>query len=118
MNSDRKITIPTLVRIKPGAFERVGVYAARHGLRRAVVLFSSDLPAPLCQRLEVALRGSGVEVVKWEPISEPSFEQAQAVFGALPSDVDAIFGVGGGKALETAKHLLKSDRTLYQVFSD
>ena len=51
MNYQRQITIPNLVRIKPGALDRMGLYATRHELRRVVVFLSRDLPATLSERL-------------------------------------------------------------------
>lgn len=105
MNTQRQICIPTLVRIKPGALDRLGIYAVRHGFRRVVVFPSQDLPAELLRRLEVTLRESGVEILRQQPVQQASLEQAQALFAELPSTAQAIIGLGGGKALDTAKYV-------------
>jgi glycerol-1-phosphate dehydrogenase [NAD(P)+] len=105
MIHQRQITIPTLVRIKPGALDRMGLYATRHEFRRVVVLGSEDLPKAVSDRLKKALGASGVEILQWQPISQASFEQAQTLFAALPADAQAIIGLGGGKALDTAKYV-------------
>jgi glycerol-1-phosphate dehydrogenase [NAD(P)+] len=105
MMSRRQITIPTLVRIKPGALDRMGIYAVRHGLRQVVVLASHELPGPLSLRLQDAFKTSGVEILQWSEVAEASFEQTQGVFGALPAGAQVIVGLGGGKALDTAKYV-------------
>jgi glycerol-1-phosphate dehydrogenase [NAD(P)+] len=78
-----------------------------------VVLVSRDLPADLPKRLESALRESGVESLKWQPVSDASFEQAQSIFSELPATVQAIIGLGGGKALDTAKYVAFLGRLPY-----
>jgi glycerol-1-phosphate dehydrogenase [NAD(P)+] len=105
MNAQRQIHIPTLVRIKPGALDRMGIYARRHELGRVVVLLSEALPEHLVDRLDRALADSGIEVLLRQPVREASLEQAQTLFAALPSRAQAVIGLGGGKALDTAKYV-------------
>lgn len=105
MLTPRQIAIPSLVRVKPGALDRVGIYARRQAFRRLVVLYSSDLPAPLLARLDAALAAEHIEVRSRLPIDTASFEQAEAVFKTLPGGTDAILGIGGGKTLDVAKYV-------------
>ena len=104
MNVQRLINIPTLVRVKPGALGRTGLYLARHDLKRVVVLLSQDLPAAISGEFDRGLQQEGIEVLQSHTISEASFEQAQAVFAKLPGRAQAVVGLGGGKALDTAKY--------------
>ncbi len=101
----KQVALPVLVRVKPGALDRVGIYAQRHGFRRVVVLHPPDLPAPLLTRLDTALAGSSIEVKQKLGVEQASFEQAQAIFRKLPGAVDAIVGLGGGKTLDVAKYV-------------
>jgi glycerol-1-phosphate dehydrogenase [NAD(P)+] len=105
MQGALRVTIPALVRIKPGALDRAGLYAARLGARRVTVLFSQGLVSPLPSRLEAALRSAGIEIDRSLAIEEASFEQSEAVFAELPAKSDVIVGVGGGKALDVAKYV-------------
>ena len=52
----KQTTVPTLVRVKPGALDRMGIYAERLGLMQVVLLFSSDLNESLLGRLIASLR--------------------------------------------------------------
>ena len=47
----KQVTIPALVRVKPGALDRMGIYARRHDFKRVVLLYSSDLQPALLARM-------------------------------------------------------------------
>jgi glycerol-1-phosphate dehydrogenase [NAD(P)+] len=103
--SARHIDIPTLVRLKPGALDRTGIYARRHGLSRLVVLHSADLPADLLRRLDDGLAAEGVTVLERRPVEGASFDGARELFARLPAATRAVLGLGGGKALDVAKYV-------------
>jgi glycerol-1-phosphate dehydrogenase [NAD(P)+] len=97
--------IPALVRIKPGALDRLGVYLARAGHARVVLLVSTGLQPALRQRLDASLAKEGITPVAAEEVDEASFERATALFTRLPSGCQAIIGLGGGRALDVAKYV-------------
>ena len=101
----RQISIPALVRAKPGALDRMGVYAQRHALHRVVLVFSQDLQPALLDRMAAALEHERIATLQRLPANEASFEQAERLFKQLPDGADAIIGFGGGKALDVAKYL-------------
>lgn len=99
------IRIPELVRIKPGALDRLGLYLARPGFRRVVLMMSEGLPAELPARVRASLDAHTIETAGFHEISTASFEEASALLGALPGGCQALVGMGGGKALDTAKYV-------------
>jgi len=105
MWTQRQVTIPALVRVKPGALDRLGIYARRHSFRRVAVFLSQDLPPSFPTRLDAALGSEKVEVAARATVSEASLEAAQEFFAKLPQPLDAILGLGGGKALDVAKYV-------------
>ncbi len=98
-------TLPNLVRIKPGALARLGVYLRRHGHLRVVLLETAELSPPLVAMVEASLRIEGVSVRDLCAITENTFDAALALFQGLQCGTDAIVGVGGGKALDVAKYV-------------
>jgi glycerol-1-phosphate dehydrogenase [NAD(P)+] len=100
----KQVSIPTLVRVKRGALDRIGIYARRHEFKRVVLLHSQDLLPALLHRLKTALSNEGIELRQTLAISAASFEQAETLFKQLPT-ADAIVGLGGGKALDVAKYV-------------
>ncbi len=101
----RQVTIPALVRIKPGALDRLGVYAQRYSFERVAFLYSEGLPEPLLSRATRSLAERRVQVVDDAAVTDASFEGAYERFKALPPRTQAVIGVGGGKALDVAKYV-------------
>ncbi len=99
------ISIPTLVRAKDGALDRLGIYLGRGGHRRVAVLVSKGLAAPLPDRLAAGLKGQSVEPVAWVEVANNDLESTARVFADLPKGASAVVGVGGGKALDVAKYV-------------
>jgi glycerol-1-phosphate dehydrogenase [NAD(P)+] len=100
-----QIAIPTLVRVKEGALDRLGIYLRRGGHCKVAVLLSKGLIAPLPERLAAALRDQSVEPIGWVEVSENDLESAARLFAELPKGASAVVGAGGGKALDVAKYV-------------
>lgn len=105
MSQPTQIVVPGLVRIKPGALARLGLYLRRAGHQRVLVLAGEGLPESIIAPLRKGLEEQGVETAGWITAAENSFESATAIFAAMPKKLKAIVGLGGGKALDTAKYL-------------
>ena len=105
MFNSTRVTIPTLVRIKPGALGRLGVYLGR-AQHEAVALFQSDgLAHEISGIVRESLHEAHISAVRWIDISDNRFECAITLFRELPAPVRAIVGLGGGKALDVAKYV-------------
>ncbi|EYF04720.1 iron-containing alcohol dehydrogenase family protein [Chondromyces apiculatus] len=100
----QQLAVPSLVRIKPGALDRVGLYLARDGHRRVALLISAGMLPEIGARVRESLAAHGVEVVRNDEVSDASFEHAASLFAGLPSPCAAVVGVGGGRALDVAKY--------------
>ncbi len=105
MHRPTQISIPTLVRVKEHALDRLGIYLERAGHRRVVVLISEGLHRPLHDRLSRALRERQIEVVGWNEAPTTELTSAVQLFAQLPSAATAVVGAGGGKALDVAKYV-------------
>jgi glycerol-1-phosphate dehydrogenase [NAD(P)+] len=98
-------SIPTLVRVKEGALHRTGLYLKRDNRANVVVLLSKGLVAPLPREIDASLRSQGITPFSTIEIEENSLERATNLFAKLPSTVDAVIGVGGGRAIDVAKYV-------------
>lgn len=105
MTSSRSISIPTLVRIKTGALDRCGIYLSRVPCRRVALLSSEGLPECLMGRVRDSLEREGIARVLDQSIRSSNLEEADQVARQISREADAIVGVGGGKALDSAKYI-------------
>lgn len=104
MIRNTQIAIPTLVRIKKFALDRLGVYAQRNEFKRVVLMMSPGLGNLITGKVHAAFAAEGIEIVSEHIIASSRLEIAQEIFQTLPVGIHAIFGVGGGKALDVAKY--------------
>lgn len=102
---ERQIEIPHLVRIKPGALDRAGIYLRRENFERIVLLISEGLPEQLVNRLQQSLQRESIEVLAMHTISAASIEVANQVIEEQTEFGDCLVGLGGGKALDATKYI-------------
>jgi glycerol-1-phosphate dehydrogenase [NAD(P)+] len=105
MHRPTQIAIPTVVRVKAGALDRLGIYLARGGHRAVTVLSSQGLPRLVVDRVARSLKSQSVEAVAWIEVVHNDIEATAALFAGLPTTASAVVGVGGGKALDVAKYV-------------
>jgi glycerol-1-phosphate dehydrogenase [NAD(P)+] len=105
MLAPKQTTIPSLVRVKPGALDRLGIYAERQEFNKIALFVSHDLDERLLRRLTVSLRESKIEIVLETRVDSIRFETVTDLFRDCPRNVDAIIGCGGGKALDVGKYI-------------
>jgi glycerol-1-phosphate dehydrogenase [NAD(P)+] len=101
----RSVDIPSLVRIKPGALDRIGIYLSRHRFERAALFYSEGLPEALIDRAVRGLESETVTLLERLEVRDNSVEEAQRIFARSSSRVEALIGLGGGKAVDVAKYV-------------
>lgn len=99
-----QINVPVLVRIKPWALARLGIYLKRSGFTHVLVLVG-QLPENLKETARASLETNHIQTGPWIEITDNSFEEVVGQFTLLPKKVAAVVGLGGGKALDMAKYL-------------
>lgn len=113
MLPSRQTVIPSLVRVKPHALDRMGIYAKRHAFDRVILLVSKDLDEKIVGRVTRAFSTDGIHLVERINVASASFEKAVELFERTTSKAEAIVGLGGGKALDVAKYLSHLARLPY-----
>src|SRR5262252_8721161 len=99
-----QINVPRLVRIKPGALQRLGLYLARSCMTPVALLHSEGLLQSILDIARQSLRDHGIALALFHEVKEASVEEAMRLLGAVPSSCKALIGVGGGKALDVTKY--------------
>lgn len=105
MTDVARIAIPSVVRVKVGALDRLGIYLGRHEHRRVLLMTSEGMLPDLLKRAEQSLANHGIVAVKTRWVEEASFELAAQILADVPRKVVAVVGLGGGRALDVAKYV-------------
>jgi glycerol-1-phosphate dehydrogenase [NAD(P)+] len=108
-----QIGLPTLVRVKDGALDRLGIYLQRAGLRRVAVIQSEGLIDSLSDRVRDSFQQYEIQAIQWMETGEISLQSAISQFSRLPAQVSAVVGLGGGRALDNAKYVASLGRLPY-----
>ena len=109
-----QIAIPSLVRVKPGALDRLGLYLKRSGHTKAMVVVSQGMIPEYLDRARRGMAEQGVACIDdWTEVGEASFETATRLFTNVRKETSAVIGLGGGKALDVAKYVAFLGRLPY-----
>jgi glycerol-1-phosphate dehydrogenase [NAD(P)+] len=105
-----QIGLPTLVRVKDGALDRLGLYLQRAQHNRIIVIQSDGLIHSLSERASQSLKEHSIDSAAWLEVTEISIDSAIRLYLQLPSRVSAVVGLGGGRALDVAKYVASLGR--------
>ncbi|MBC7189337.1 iron-containing alcohol dehydrogenase, partial [Candidatus Aerophobetes bacterium] len=98
--------IPWMIKFGEGAVEEIGYEIKNLGGKRALIITDPGIvKAGICQRVEKAVKDSGIEVEVWDKVEpEPSIEVFKECYRwAKGKDFDVVVGVGGGSSIDVAK---------------
>lgn len=99
------ITIPSLLRIKPGALAKLGKYLRNSGYLKIGLFTSDGIRGVVEPALSVSLDSSEIKIVYAETVTDNRIEDVFESAFAVPQGVDALVAVGGGKAIDFCKYI-------------
>ncbi|MDD4279361.1 MAG: iron-containing alcohol dehydrogenase family protein [Candidatus Sumerlaeales bacterium] len=109
------ISIPSVVRIKKGAIDRLGIYLARPQFTKVSFFYSPGIDS-IIDRARLSLKDNNITILDELLITDASFEHASELFTHLSSDCHACIGIGGGKALDVARYVsFLANKPFYSV---
>lgn len=107
---NKQINIPYLCKIGEGKFDKIGKYLTDKNFNRIALFWGEGMEQLFGKQLYASLEPHGVEVIAKQEVKFINIEEINRIAFNLSPDLDAVLGVGGGKALDFAKyaaHLLK-----------
>lgn len=107
---NKQINIPYLCKIGEGKFNKIGKYLIDKNFNRIALFWGEGMETLFGRQLSASLEPHGIDVIAKQEVRFINIEEITRIAFNLPPDLDAIVGIGGGKALDFAKytaHLLK-----------
>ena len=107
---NKQINIPYLLKIGEGKLAKVGKYLIDKNMINIAVFWGEGLEAVFGNGLNNSIQPYGINILYKQDVRFINIEEVTRVAFNLPNNLDAILGIGGGKALDFAKycaHLLK-----------
>ncbi len=100
----KQILIPSILKIAEGELNNLGKYLADKTFSNVAVFFSEGIEELFGEQIHKSLEHFGVKVVHKNIISDIHLENIINTAFEIPKSVDALIGVGGGKALDYSKY--------------
>ncbi|WP_294405823.1 iron-containing alcohol dehydrogenase family protein [uncultured Clostridium sp.] len=101
----QKIAIPSILEVGKGNISKVGSLIKKAQFEKVSICFGDGIEELFGDKIEKSLKDAGIEIVNVETIYNINFEEISAEAFNLPNDVDALIGVGGGKAIDAVKYM-------------
>jgi len=100
-----EIQIPTLLRMKPNALDKLGKYLHKAEFETIALFYGQGMEELLGERINASLCGSAISVVHQEIIGNNELEQVFKSTFQLPRKTKALVAVGGGMVIDYAKYI-------------
>ncbi|MFT8318875.1 MAG: iron-containing alcohol dehydrogenase family protein [Sporolactobacillus sp.] len=101
---NHQIVVPTLLDVRKGNMAEMGNLLNRHEFKKVVIFFGTGLTKMLGQTVFDSLKASGIEVLVHQEVSDIDIDTVVDHAFQLPAQTEAVIGIGGGKALDSAKY--------------
>jgi glycerol-1-phosphate dehydrogenase [NAD(P)+] len=99
-----KISIPSILKIYENALDDIGDHLKEANFDNIAVFYSAGIENIYGQRIENSLKSYGVNIVHKLTIDEIDIENIIHTAFSIPKSVNALVGIGGGKALDYSKY--------------
>lgn len=100
-----EISIPSLLRIKPRALYKIGKYLRHAGFHHVALFYGEGIEDLVGDTVAISFDSSEIEVCHQAVVANNDVKEVYEATLKLPSDVDALVAIGGGKAIDFCKYL-------------
>jgi len=99
-----QISIPSILKISENELDFIGNHLKEFSLINIAIFYSEGIDRIYGEKIESGLKKSGVNIVHQLTINEINIENIIHTAFSIPKTINALIGIGGGKALDYSKY--------------
>lgn len=103
--STHKIAIPSILEVGKNNINNVGTLIKKGMFKKVSVCFGDGIYELFGDTIKKSLIEANIEIQNIETIVNINFDEISKKAFELPNDVDALIGIGGGKAIDAVKYM-------------
>ena len=100
-----QISKPSILRIKPNALHKLGKYLRKSKMDKIAIFWGEGIKDIFYDNIHISLESSEINVVYEETVSDNEIEKLFESSFSLPSNVEAVVAIGGGKVIDYCKYM-------------
>ncbi|MGM0509418.1 MAG: iron-containing alcohol dehydrogenase family protein [Fusobacteriota bacterium] len=100
-----EISIPSLLRIKPNALYKIGKYLRKAKYKKIALFFGEGIKDLFSEQIIISLESSEIKIAHEEVVKDNDISNVFESTFSIPSGVDAMVAVGGGKVIDYCKYI-------------
>ncbi|MDR0952993.1 MAG: iron-containing alcohol dehydrogenase family protein [Elusimicrobiota bacterium] len=104
MDKSKEINIPSLLKIGGGKMQKIGKYLVDRKFMKAALFFSDGIEPLVSAKLYEGFKQHNIEIAHKDTINDINIENILHTAFKIPSDINVLIGIGGGKALDFSKY--------------
>ena len=104
MSQGKSIAIPSVLKIGKGTLDHIGEYLKDADFEQVVIYFGNGLIDMFGMRVMESLKEAGISVREYRELDSVNIEDIITLAFNLPSHVQAIISIGGGKVIDAGKY--------------
>ena len=106
MNSkSHKIAIPSILEVGKGNINNVGNLIKKAMFKKVSLYFGEGIEDLFGKSIRNSLIEANIEIAQIETVTDINFEKISIKAFEIGNDVDALIGIGGGKAIDAVKYM-------------
>lgn len=102
---NHSISIPLFLKVYDNALEDLGSILAKTGYQKVVIYFGNDLIDLFGNTVMKSLKDANIQVLSYKELDVIDVQEIVEMAFTLPSNTQAIIGIGGGKVIDAAKYM-------------
>ena len=103
--STHRISIPSILEVGKGNINNIGVLIKKAMFTKVSIYFGEGIEDLFGAAIRNSLKDANIQISTIETLSDVNFEEISLKAFEITNDVEALIGVGGGKAIDGVKYM-------------